>query len=62
MKAVFADTSYFVALCGPNDAFPARVAELSAWTNTRPDRMDRREKNPQLISSHFRSPPTLSQL
>ena len=30
MKPVFADTSYFVAFCGPNDAFHARAVELSA--------------------------------
>jgi uncharacterized protein len=29
MKPVFADTSYFVAYCGPNDAFHARAVELS---------------------------------
>jgi predicted nucleic acid-binding protein len=30
MKAVFADTSYFVAFAGPNDSFHSRAVELSA--------------------------------
>jgi len=30
MKALFADTSYFVAFCGPNDAYHARAVQLSA--------------------------------
>ena len=30
MKPVFADTSYFVALAGPNDALHARAVNLSA--------------------------------
>ena len=30
MKPIFADTSYFVALCGPNDSYHARAVELSA--------------------------------
>jgi hypothetical protein len=30
MKPVFADTSYFVAFCGRNDAFHQRAAALSA--------------------------------
>jgi uncharacterized protein len=29
MKATFADTSYFVALCGPRDSYHARALELS---------------------------------
>jgi predicted nucleic acid-binding protein len=29
MKATFADTSYFVALCGPRDGYHARALELS---------------------------------
>jgi uncharacterized protein len=29
MKAIFADTSYFVAFCGPNDAYHARAVQLS---------------------------------
>jgi predicted nucleic acid-binding protein len=32
MKPLFADTSYFVALCGPSDDFHARALELSAGT------------------------------
>jgi predicted nucleic acid-binding protein len=30
MKPIFADTSYFVALCGPNDQFHDRAVEMSA--------------------------------
>lgn len=30
MKSIFADTSYFVAFCGPSDSFHARAVELSA--------------------------------
>jgi predicted nucleic acid-binding protein len=30
MKSIFADTSYFVALSGPNDSYHARAVELSA--------------------------------
>jgi len=29
MKPVFADTAYFVALCGPNDTYHERAAALS---------------------------------
>ena len=30
MKPVFADTSYFVAFCGPSDSFHSRAVALSA--------------------------------
>ncbi len=30
MKPIFADTSYFVAMCGPNDSYHARAVELNA--------------------------------
>ena len=30
MTSIFADTSYFVAFCGPRDRFHARAVELSA--------------------------------
>jgi uncharacterized protein len=30
MRAVFADTSYFVAFCGPNDSFHELAVEVSA--------------------------------
>lgn len=30
MRAIFADTSYFVAFCGPNDAYHAVAVEVSA--------------------------------
>ena len=30
MKPIFADTSYFVAMCGPRDFYHARAAELNA--------------------------------
>src|SRR5262245_49697264 len=30
MKPIFADTSYFVAMCGPNDSYHARAMEWNA--------------------------------
>jgi len=30
MKPIFADTSYFAAMCGPRDAYHARAKELNA--------------------------------
>ena len=52
MKPLFADTSYFVAYCGPNDLFHQRAVELGkpdcgdCYDGVRP----RRNRRPSLAS------------